>query len=711
MEQSEKPVGELLSECVADLQGSLATLQKEHAAFAEEMLKHQRRLLHDVEAMRKSSSPRHGDSPHRAQQLLSPLGGILYGGAHFAHHPCPPCPADPPSPLPVASTLKDRRLSHLSKSNTTPLTTTNLRDAGLGGAAALDGKRRTPRTEQVKDEKKDRKTSEDTDNDADNPAGSESIADCCSSEEAHKADAVPLPGTADSDDDIFSSDQDLEPTPKTNGTHLKSAASSSSLVTLDNDHGDHGDDPDGMKGRRSSALVSRKSMLASATDFLRSHGTKKNSKLKKSRASQFIMTRRLQEFEAAESNIQRLVNSKWFEWLSIAFVVANSFFIGYQVEYIAARAEEGYKKGAAFDTGPPAALQVVQYVFCVVFLVELLLRWRSDGLFDFLRGTSVAWNMFDIFIVAVGCIEILLESISPGSAGASFSVVRVLRVLRIAKVVRVIRVMKFFHELRIMIDSIIGSLKVFTWSMIVLFMLFYVFGIGITSGVTDFLSSYVDDGILPDELTADDVVLLSAFFGRLDSSMHSLFTAMSGGRDWVEYYDVLRLLPIWYRLLFLLFISFSVFAVVNVVTGVFVESAIQTSGSDKEAIIKEELDSKFRYLQNMQEVFMEMDADGTGGITLDEFQEHLGDQRVIAYFNSLKLDVSDATMLFRLLDSDNSGSVDVEEFLDGCQRLKGEARSLDIASLKLELENTRKNLFELADFLGNKHYRFMSEHT
>merc|ERR1711972_824978 len=103
---------------------------------------------------------------------------------------------------------------------------------------------------------------------------------------------------------------------------------------------------------------------------------------------------------------------------------------------------------------------------------------------------------------------------------------------------------------------------------------------------------------------------------------------MTGGKEWAELYDVLEVLAFGYRMLFVLFIAFALFVVVNVVTGVFVEAAIQASGKDRETVIKEELQNKSRYLNSMQEVFEEMDHDSTGTISLDEFERHLGDDRV-----------------------------------------------------------------------------------
>merc|ERR1719183_678660 len=67
------------------------------------------------------------------------------------------------------------------------------------------------------------------------------------------------------------------------------------------------------------------------------------------------------------------------------------------------------------------------------------------------------------------------------------SVLRVLRVVRVVRVARVIRVMRFFRELRMMIYSILGCVKNLMWVLVVLGMTFYVFGVGFTAAVTDYL--------------------------------------------------------------------------------------------------------------------------------------------------------------------------------------------------------------------------------
>merc|ERR1712232_192950 len=149
---------------------------------------------------------------------------------------------------------------------------------------------------------------------------------------------------------------------------------------------------------------------------------------------------------------------------------------------------------------------------------------------------------------------------------------------------------------------------------------------------------------------SSDAEGLREYFATLDSSILSLYMAISGGNDWGEFYSALILLPLHYRILWLLFITFAIFAVLNIVTGCFVESALQHGQHDAEVIINEELEMKASYYKSLTNLFEAIDENNTGIITIDEFEKILGDERAMAYFHALKLDVHDARTIFTLLD-------------------------------------------------------------
>merc|ERR1712194_238367 len=89
--------------------------------------------------------------------------------------------------------------------------------------------------------------------------------------------------------------------------------------------------------------------------------------------------------------------------------------------------------------------------------------------------------------------------------------------------------------------------------------------------------------------------------------------------------------------------------------------------------------------------FKQADTDGSGQLSWEEFRGHLQDDRMKAYFQTLDLDIRKAHTLFKLLDQNENGEVGIEEFLDGCLRLKGQAKSLDLNLVIYQLETLVNN--------------------
>lgn len=101
-------------------------------------------------------------------------------------------------------------------------------------------------------------------------------------------------------------------------------------------------------------------------------------------------------------------------------------------------------------------------------------------------------------------------------------------------------------------------------------------------------------------------------------------------------------------------------------------------------------------MQVMQEVFDELDSNSSGALSLEEFERHINDEKIIAYMSQLGLDVSQIRTLFKLLDADRTGEVDLEEFVSGCLRLRGGAKNLDLAILTYQVEFLVDHLKDMA---------------
>merc|ERR1711972_267334 len=99
-------------------------------------------------------------------------------------------------------------------------------------------------------------------------------------------------------------------------------------------------------------------------------------------------------------------------------------------------------------------------------------------------------------------------------------------------------------------------------------------------------------------------------------------------------------------------------------------------------------------MEMFQDIFSTIDTDRSGDVTFDELEAHIQDDELQAYFSHLNLEIDRAWDIFRLIDKDKSGTVSVEEFVMGCLRLRGEAKTLDVASISYRLERLQKKLSE-----------------
>merc|ERR1719221_1503721 len=97
-----------------------------------------------------------------------------------------------------------------------------------------------------------------------------------------------------------------------------------------------------------------------------------------------------------------------------------------------------------------------------------------------------------------------------------------------------------------------------------------------------------------------------------------------------------------FAVLFLVFVSVTVFGIMNVLTSVFVESALQSVQHYKDLLIQESMKAKKMYVDHLREVFKEIDTDDSGSITLYEMEQFLTDPSLTMYLESMDIQPDDA---------------------------------------------------------------------
>lgn len=361
-----------------------------------------------------------------------------------------------------------------------------------------------------------------------------------------------------------------------------------------------------------------------------------------------------------------IVSSKWFERVVAVAILLNAVYIGVQTEYMAVNEL----------ASAPLAFQVTELVFLAVFTTEISLKLfvHRCGFFACrtptgARNDQVYWNILDCLIIGLQVIETILSPLNEDSTAFNgLSVIRILRLLRLVRIVRIVKVMRFVADLRMIIYSIWRSISLFFWSVVALVLLNFICSVYFTEFV---LTNKVNGGIRNKQE-------INLYFGSLTTTMVSLFQAVTGGVDWGALTDVLcaETTP-WIIVPFLVYVAFNSIAMLNVISGVFLETAMEIAREEKDIYV----------VRNARLVFTAVDYNKNGTITWEDFESALDHPNMLNFFEAVDIRPSEARTLFDLLDTSGDGRISADEFLQGCLRVRGPSKALDLLILSREVSH------------------------
>mmetsp|Transcript_56517 Transcript_56517/g.103316 ORF Transcript_56517/g.103316 Transcript_56517/m.103316 type:complete len:222 (-) Transcript_56517:65-730(-) len=163
-----------------------------------------------------------------------------------------------------------------------------------------------------------------------------------------------------------------------------------------------------------------------------------------------------------------------------------------------------------------------------------------------------------------------------------------------------------------------------------------------------------------------------AFYG-FDSCLKTLFVVVCGP-DWLLPHDALSQYSGISAMIMPSFVVFTNIGVMNIVIGVFANAS--ANSKDRTAIAMDQIKEVEDFAQDMLDLMREYTPDCTE-VSWQEFREYFYREHVQAYLSYHGLDTSHVALIFSLIDNDNSGKVDIREFIIGCLRLKGSASGLN----------------------------------
>jgi len=317
---------------------------------------------------------------------------------------------------------------------------------------------------------------------------------------------------------------------------------------------------------------------------------------------------------------------------------------------------------------------------------------------SFLFGQDKWWNLVDVVVVLASLIQIFLEF-----QQADKTFFRFAQMFRVVRVFRIIRAFRFLQDLKTLVHSIVSTMQQLFWTIALILMLLYVFAIIFTEATTaSGLQLLAEQGTWPcnENDIDEDSCLLQNLYGDLFVSMLTLYMSITGGMDWSDAFNPLHglaaLAPV-FAMLFVVFVTFTTLAVMTVVTALFCQSAIDGAANQREVQMQKFEEQQEMYSRQLGDVFKVIDVDGSGDLTMDEFEIGVMNPRVQTFFESMELSIQEARLLFNLLRSGEDTAIDIDDFIEGCLQLRGSARNFDVALLRYECRHLSNKVNEFLE--------------
>jgi hypothetical protein len=346
-------------------------------------------------------------------------------------------------------------------------------------------------------------------------------------------------------------------------------------------------------------------------------------------------------------------------------ILVNTIYIGFETE-----ASIQNEVARLNDTATTEVNEAGEYFFTIFFMVELSMRIIAQKK-AFVFGKDKYWNLFDSILILLSTIQLV------ASAGVNLSVFRIFRIFRLIRLLKVIRRIHMLESLNLMVFGIVSCVAPLFWAIAILILIMYAFGVFFMSG----LSGQMKDLATPTEdFTLDQVNALDTGFGSVYRTIASLFEAVTGGNDWAGIAETMREVSEPLYCCFALYVVFVTLGVLNIVTGFFVDGTMQANVNAREEMLKQAQEKKNTMIQLVGELFTQLDTDQSGKLSYEELDSHLHDEALQEYFCVLEMEPEEAKDLFCLLDVRGEGEVSITDFTNGCLKIMGAPKNLDICT-------------------------------
>lgn len=369
----------------------------------------------------------------------------------------------------------------------------------------------------------------------------------------------------------------------------------------------------------------------------------------------------------------KLEKTRAFQAGCSAVILANAVFLAWSADYYVDN----------INAEQNTTLISIEGTFVLLYTLELVVRLLAGGR-SFFFGDSRAWNWFDLLLVLSGMREVIQSALGAFGTGDNFSYLRTLRLLKMLKFLRIIRLLRAFRELRLALDSILGSMKSLIWSVLLILAMNFMFGVCFLAASAEFLHEHEGIGDMDDK-SQETCRFLRQYWGSMGTAMGTLFASSTGGYSWAEAANPLWEVGMGYYGIFCLYIGFFHFVIMNTITSIVIDGMREHAERDQSATVNDHLARKEEYKAKIEGLFTSMDTAENGLVSWEEFQEYMSDPLAVAFAESLDLEVMDLKQVYKVISVLGQKRVDSDAFVTACIKLRGGAKQMDMIEVQMAL--------------------------
>jgi hypothetical protein len=257
----------------------------------------------------------------------------------------------------------------------------------------------------------------------------------------------------------------------------------------------------------------------------------------------------------------------------------------------------------------------------------------------------------------------------------------VLRLFRLFRLARAVRLLVQFRTLWMLIQGLINSCATIMHTFSLMLMLLFIFG---CIGMEIITIPYQHDPGLMGQMVKEN-------FANIPRTMLTLVRCVNFD-GCAAMYEPMVDTHNHLVLFFLPFLGLISITLMNLVTAVIVEGALEQARDDKLSLERERQLQMTACIPTIKEIFTKLDTNGDGILTIEEVMAASDEIRTeLAKSVGMKLSEDSFVTLHQVMDEDGSGEITVDEFCAGLPKLCCSEAPLELFAMMKTLQHMNRD--------------------